>query len=164
MRNYSLSFTFIQSRYVMNTINISCPNCNSTNRIPSNRLSDAPKCGQCKEALFQGKVVELTATNIASTLNHNDIPVLVDCWAPWCGPCRSFAPTFELAAQHEEPEIRFAKLNTEQEQEAAGRWNIRSIPTLILFKGGKEVNRVSGALSSKQLAQWISDNCSPIAE
>jgi thioredoxin 2 len=142
----------------MSTINISCPSCNSTNRIPSERLGDGPTCGQCKEKLFQGKVIELTSANVASTLNNNDIPVLVDCWAPWCGPCRGFAPTFEQAAAQEEPELRFAKLNTEQEQEIAGRWNIRSIPTLIWFKDGKEMDRVSGALSPPQLAQWVKDH------
>lgn len=142
----------------MTTTNISCPKCTSTNRIPTDRLSDGPKCGKCKAPLFQGKVLELTAANVATTLNHNEIPVLVDCWAPWCRPCRNFAPTFELAAKEFEPKLRLAKLNTEQEQSVAGRWNIRSIPTLILFKGGKETARVSGALSGSQLKQWLQQN------
>lgn len=142
----------------MSTTNISCSFCASTNRIPSNRLVDGPKCGKCKKNLFQGKVIDLKAANIATTLNHNDIPVVVDCWAPWCGPCRSFAPTFEQAARDLEPNYRFAKLNTEQEQKVAGRWNIRSIPTLIVFQGGKEVARMSGALALGQLKQWLAQS------
>lgn len=140
------------------TTNISCVECNSTNRIPSDRLTDKPVCGKCKARLFIGKPIELTAANVATTLNHNDIPVVVDCWAPWCGPCRSFAPTFEKAASELEPHYRFAKLNTEQEENVASRWQIRSIPTLILFKGGKESTRISGALSLSQLKQWLADN------
>jgi len=142
----------------MTTINISCPNCLTTNRIPSNRLNDGPVCGKCKQGLFQGRVMELTAANVAATLNHNHIPVLVDCWAPWCGPCRNFAPIFEQAAQDFEPTLRLAKLNTEEHNRVAGRWNIRSIPTLLLFKGGKEIARVSGALSRQQLQQWVAQN------
>ena len=142
----------------MTTTKISCPNCASTNRIPTARLSDTPKCGKCKKPLFQGKVIELTAANVATTLHHNEIPVLVDSWAPWCGPCRNFAPTFELAAKEFEPKLRLAKLNTEQEQKVASRWQIRSIPTLILFKAGKEAARVSGALSGSQLKQWLQKN------
>jgi len=142
----------------MSTTNISCPNCLSTNRIPTQRLRDRPVCGKCKKKLFNGKPLELTAANVATVLNHNHIPVLVDCWAPWCGPCKSFAPTFEQATKECEPHIRFAKLNTEQQQAVAGRWNIRSIPTLILFKNGKELARVSGALSLSQLKQWLQQN------
>ncbi len=140
----------------MTNTNISCAKCHSTNRIPSEKLGDQPKCGKCKTALFQGKVIELTASNVATTINNNGIPVIVDCWAPWCGPCRSFAPTYDKAAQELEPQFRFAKLNTEQEQRVAGRWNIRSIPTLIAFVDGKEVDRVSGALSMSQLKSWLS--------
>ena len=92
---------------------------------------------------------------MASTLNNNQIPVLVDCWAPWCGPCRNFAPIFEQAAKEFEPQYRLAKLNTEDEQNLAGRWQIRSIPTLILFIDGKEKARTSGALSLTQLKQWV---------
>ena len=139
----------------MNTTNISCPKCTTTNRLPSNRITENPNCGKCKTKLFIGKPIELTAANVASTLNNNQIPVLVDCWAPWCGPCRNFAPIFEQAAKEFEPQYRLAKLNTEDEQNLAGRWQIRSIPTLILFIDGKEKARTSGALSLTQLKQWV---------
>lgn len=142
----------------MTTTNVSCTNCASTNRIPSSRLRDNPKCGKCKKPLFRGKPIELTAANVATTLNHNELPVVVDCWAPWCGPCRSFAPTFEQAASELEPDYLFAKLDTEQQQQVAGRWNIRSIPTLIIFKAGKEVTRVSGVLTLKQFRQWLDEH------
>ena len=142
----------------MSTTNISCPKCASTNRVPTDRLSDGPKCAKCKTTLFQGKPIDLTSANVATVLNHNEIPVLVDCWAPWCGPCRSFAPTFEKAAQEFEPKIRLAKLNTEDQAQVAGRWQIRSIPTLILFKAGKETARVSGAMTLSQLKQWLAEN------
>ena len=142
----------------MSTTNISCPHCLSTNRIPTERLTDKPVCGKCKKALFMGKPQELTAANVATVVNHNQIPVLVDCWAPWCGPCRNFAPVFEQAAKEHEPKIRFAKLNTEQYNNVSSRWNVRSIPTLILFKNGKETARVSGALSPSQLKNWLSQN------
>ena len=142
----------------MSTTNIVCPECLSTNRLPSNRLADNPSCGKCKAKLFQGRVLDLNADNVGASLNHNEIPVLVDCWAPWCGPCRSFAPTFEQAAREMEPNFRLAKLNTEEQQQIAAGWNIRSIPTLILFKRGKELARVSGALSPAQLKQWLMEN------
>lgn len=139
------------------TTNISCPACQATNRIPTNRLAEKPKCGKCKAALFTGKPQDLTAANVAVVLNHNDVPVLVDCWAPWCGPCKSFGPIFEQAARELEPKLRFAKLNTEAENSLGNRWQIRSIPTLILFRNGKESARIAGALPLKQLKQWLQD-------
>ncbi len=142
----------------MSTTNVSCPNCASTNRVPTERLSDGPKCAKCKTKLFLGKPLDLTAANVGTVLNHNEIPVLVDCWAPWCGPCRNFAPTFEKAAKELEPKLRLAKLNTEDQQSVAGRWQIRSIPTLILFRAGKETARLSGAMTMSQLKQWLAQN------
>lgn len=137
------------------SLNLSCPHCNVTNRIPADRIGDRPKCGKCKHPVFTGKALELSSANVSSVLNHNDIPVLVDCWATWCGPCQQFAPIFEQAAKEFEPNIRLAKLNTEAEQGIAGQWQIRSIPTLILFRQGKEVARMSGALPLPQLKQWL---------
>lgn len=139
----------------MSVINLTCPGCSTKNRLPEQRLADKPKCGKCKRPLFVAKAATLTAANVAAMLNHNDIPVLVDCWAPWCGPCKGFAPVFEQAAADLEPKLRLAKLNTEQQQAIAARWQIRSIPTLILFKGGKELARVSGAMPLPQLKQWL---------
>lgn len=140
----------------MSTTNITCQKCNATNRLPSERLRDNPICGKCKVPVFNGKPIELSSANVAAVLNHNQIPVLVDCWAPWCGPCKSFGPIFDKAAQELEPALRFAKLNTEAQQNIAARWRIQSIPTLILFKEGKEAARMSGALPMPQLKQWLS--------
>ena len=137
---------------------LSCPNCNAINRIPKERLNDNPKCGQCKQVIFNNRVLELNQGNLVATINKNEIPVLVDCWAPWCGPCRNFAPVFEQAAMDYEPNIRLAKLNTQDHQAIAGQWNIRSIPTLLLYKNGLEIDRVSGAMSKQQLHQWLSSH------
>ena len=137
---------------------LSCPNCNAINRIPQERLNDNPKCGQCKQAIFNNRVLELNQGNLVATINKNEIPVLVDCWAPWCGPCRNFAPIFEQAAKDYEPNIRLAKLNTQDHQAIAGQWDIRSIPTLLLYKNGLEIDRVSGAMSKQQLHQWLSSH------
>lgn len=139
----------------MSTLNISCPHCLATNRIPEDRLGDSPRCGKCKEDLFNGYPLELSGMNAGKVLNNTDIPVLVDCWASWCGPCKSFAPIFEAAAKDLEPEVRFAKFNTEANEQLAMQWQIRSIPTLILFKNGKEAARVSGALPLNQLKLWL---------
>ncbi|MDO6562382.1 thioredoxin TrxC [Amphritea sp. 1_MG-2023] len=140
------------------TTSICCPNCSATNNVPTARLGDGPKCGKCKQPLFQGATTALTAANYQSMINRNDIPVLVDCWASWCGPCQQFGPTFEQAAGQFEPKIRLVKLDTEAEQTIGAQLQIRSIPTLILFKQGKETARVSGALPLSQLKQWLIQN------
>ena len=139
----------------MSLIQIVCPNCNAPNRVPEERLGDKPQCGKCKKPLFTGRPVNLHPGNIGAILDKNDIPVLVDCWASWCGPCKSFAPVFEQAARIYETKMCFAKLDTEAAPSIAQRWAIRSIPTLILFKQGKEVQRMSGAMSLPQLQQWL---------
>ena len=139
----------------MTTTNLTCATCHTTNRIPTARLADKPKCGKCKEQVLQGHPLVLTSANVTAVLNNNSIPVLVDCWAPWCGLCKGFAPIFEQAAQQLEPRLRFAKLDTEAEQQLAGLWGIQSIPTLILFRAGREEARMSGALPLGQLKQWL---------
>ncbi len=137
------------------TTNLSCPHCLVTNRIPRARLADEPKCGKCKAPLFTGEPIALTGTVTSRVLRNTGIPVLVDCWASWCGPCKSFAPIFAAAAKELEPAVRFAKFNTEEDEQLAQQWGIRSIPTLILFRDGKEATRVSGALSLNQLKAWL---------
>lgn len=139
----------------MTDLQINCPHCFATNRLPAERLDDGPSCGKCKQSLFRGASMELTLDNVANTLERNDIPVLVDCWAPWCGPCQGFAPVFEEAAARLEPHIRFAKLNTEAVPAIGQQWGIRSIPTLILFHHNKEIQRVSGALPMPDLMRWL---------
>jgi thioredoxin 2 len=132
-----------------------CPFCGAVNRIPVERLSDNPKCGKCRKDIFSSRPVELTAANFHKQIANSEIPVLVDFWAPWCGPCKMMAPAFEKAAIALEPDVRLAKLNTEEQQQIGSQFDIRSIPTLVLFKDGKEVARQSGAMMGGQIEQWV---------
>lgn len=136
---------------------IACPHCHKKNRVPGDKLTGEGNCGACKKALFTGKPLSLIATQFDRHLGA-DIPLLVDFWAPWCGPCRQFAPTFEAAAKEFEPKVRLIKINTEEQTGLAARFAIRSIPTLMLFKHGKEKARASGAMSATQLKQWVQQN------
>lgn len=132
-----------------------CPHCDAVNRIPDNKLADQPKCGRCKEPLFTGSPVELTDQTFDKHLKRNDIPLVVDFWAPWCAPCKMMAAHFKSVTSSLEPRLRFAKLNTEQAQRTASQYNIRSIPTVAIFRNGREVARQAGAMDAGRLSQWI---------
>jgi thioredoxin 2 len=136
-------------------LHIVCPHCHTTNRVRLADLHNAPACGQCHQALFDAHPLALDAASFDKHIGRNHLAVLVDFWAPWCGPCRMMAPAYEQAAGLLEPQVRVAKLNTEEAQAIAARFNIRSIPTLALFVGGKEVARQAGAFRSAQdIADW----------
>ena len=132
-----------------------CPRCHASNRLPAERLADGATCGKCKARLFAGEPVELDAASFDTHVSRSDIPLLVDFWAPWCGPCRTMAPAFAQAAKQLEPEFRLAKINTEEEQSLAARFGIRSIPTLALFRHGQEVARQAGAMDTANLIRWV---------
>jgi thioredoxin 2 len=132
-----------------------CPHCNTINQFASARLSDHPKCAQCKNMLMQGEPVAVNSESLKRHIQQSGVPVLVDFWAPWCGPCQSFAPIYSSFARNAEPKLRLLKVDTEANQAAAGQYGIRSIPTLALFKAGKELARVSGAMNETQLQQWV---------
>lgn len=133
---------------------IPCPHCNGLNRIPNDRLGDNPRCGRCKGDVLLGKPFDLTQASYASQIK-GDLPLLVDVWASWCGPCQAFAPTFQQAAAQLQGRARLAKLDSEANQRLSAQLGIRSIPSLLLFKNGKEVTRQSGAMPLAQLLGWL---------
>ncbi|NKE72930.1 thioredoxin TrxC [Candidatus Manganitrophus noduliformans] len=139
-------------------LRVVCSHCNATNRVPPERLGQGPKCGRCHQPLFTGRPVELNEAAFARQIASSDIPVVVDFWAPWCGPCHIMAPEFEKAAGMLEPHARFAKVNTEKEQGLAARFNILGIPTTVLFRNGREVARQSGAMNAAAIAKWVQGN------
>ena len=136
---------------------VACPACNTLNRAPRDKLAAGAtgKCGNCGAPLFGGHPVALNALSFDTHASKSDIPLLVDFWAPWCGPCKAMAPQFEKAATSLEPQVRLAKVNTDDEQELAGRFRIQGIPTMILFQHGKEIARQSGALNAAGIESWV---------
>ena len=135
---------------------IVCPHCLTTNRLPAERLTQGGKCGKCKQPLFSGQATELDSSSFNKHIHNNDIPTVVDFWASWCGPCKMMAPAFAQTAAQLEPNFRFAKVNTETEQQLAMQYGIRSIPTLVVFRDGKEIARQAGAMDSQMLSRWVS--------
>jgi thioredoxin 2 len=137
------------------SLHLVCPHCHAINRVPAARLGQAPNCGQCHRPLFDAHPLELTAATFDKHISRNDIPLLVDFWAPWCGPCKMMAPQFAQAAGLLEPQVRLAKVNTEAEQGLGAQYGIRSIPTLALFRGGREIARQPGAMGAQDIVNWV---------
>jgi thioredoxin 2 len=138
------------------TLHVVCPQCNATNRVPTDKLQAELSCGQCKAYLLSAHPDNLGAAAFNAQIAKSDLPVVVDFWAPWCGPCRMMAPAYEKVSQDMQGRARFAKINTEVEQGLAAKFNIRSIPTLAVFAGGREIARQAGAMAAPDLARWVS--------
>ena len=134
---------------------VSCPQCAAMNRVARDRLEQAPNCGKCHQALFLGKPVALSVADFDTHAMRSELPLLVDFWAPWCGPCMAMAPQFEAAATILEPKVRLAKVDTEAHPALGARFAIRSIPTMVLFGGGRELARQSGAMGNAQIVTWV---------
>ncbi len=136
-------------------LHIVCPHCDAVNRVPDERLGEGPTCGKCRLGLFTGQPVDLSNARFQKHVERSDIPVLVDFWAPWCGPCRTMAPFYAQAAQRLEPRVRVVKVDTEANQDLGARYAIRSIPTLALFRGGRELARQPGAMDAGNILAWV---------
>lgn len=136
-------------------LHIVCGHCNAVVRVPADRLQQSPKCAKCHSPLFSGKPLALTTAAFDQHVSRNDLPLVVDFWAPWCGPCRMMEPHYERVAARLEQQARFAKVNSDDEPQLSARFSIRGIPTLIVFKGGREIARQSGAMDANALTRWL---------
>jgi len=136
-------------------VQVACPSCLSVNRVPQERLGEAPNCGKCHRPLLAGEPVALDEASFDGVVGRTDLPVVVDFWAPWCGPCRAMAPMFEAAARELRARARFAKVNTEDAPALARRFGVRAIPTLVLFHGGREIKRAAGVVDARTLTAWV---------
>lgn len=143
-------------------VQVVCPHCRSINRVPEGRLTDRPNCGQCHAPLFTGHPIALTQADFDRHVARSGIPLVVDFWAPWCGPCLMMSPAYEKAATRLEPHVRLAKVNTEEQQALAAKFGIASIPTLVIFRGGREVARQPGAMEAQDIERWVRGHLSNV--
>lgn len=153
---------FASAKTAASTIHVVCPHCTVTNRLRQDQLGAAPNCGRCKSALFNGHPTEVDQQQFEKHLTRNQIPLLVDFWAPWCGPCRMMAPAYVQAAQLLEPSVRLLKVDTDAVPDLGQRYNIRSIPTLAIFLDGKELARQAGAMSAADIVRWTKERLSQV--